>query len=166
MNHVKKTSETLYFRIFKITICLSFILTVCCDSTISNNDNTINSVTIPGSPPPWLEYIVSGTIRSSDSTHRTLKGIKVILKEGTDTSCIGWTDSLGKYSVKSYARGNVYTWINTWGLYIEDVDDGANGLYLAKDSTIFIPTDSTYDSTRGEWLCNRVKAINLEMEPK
>jgi hypothetical protein len=166
MNRVKKSAEALFSRILRITLCLSFILVVCCDSTISKNDNTIKGATIPGSPPPWLEYIVSGAIRSSDSTHRALKGIKVILKEGTDTSCIGWTDSSGRYSVQSYARGNVYTWVNTWGLYIEDVDNAANGSYCAKDTTIVIPTDSTYDSTRGAWLCNRVKTVDLALEPK
>lgn len=153
MNFIKKTTRPAFFRILKLTsLCLSFILGLF--YTYSSSEGRIYGACRPH------YYKVSGTIHTADSTHRPLKGIEVELQAYPPGNCevtVAKTDSTGYYATSSALPTDGR---KAWVLHA----DGKNSNYLDKDTIFPVPTDSTYDSTSGQWCRNKEKTVDLEME--
>ena len=164
LTHMKKTAGTVFFRILKLTsLCLYLIIPFSCTPTNSTVERRIIN-----SPPPNWHANVSGTICSSDSTHKPLNGIKIVLDDKTGLTTFTYTDTLGQFSFGEDGIGGIIYPPSKWTMYVEDVDSLINGLYKDRDSTFIIPFDSTYDtSTCGSrWVYKGKKTVDMYLDLK
>ena len=113
---------------------------------------------------PHADCKVSGTVLSSD-LNLPVKGLMVSIRDTMEASGIidsTQTDSSGRYSLQ-FSNA---PWDRTWELRVKDIDSTENGLFLTKDTLIFIP-ESEFKEPSDNWDQGYVeKTVNIRVDRK